>query len=791
MMTDNHINIQTVLPEAKRYVIGQDQALTELITSLDLSLALVNARANYNTLSLPRASALLLIGSTASGKTHMMRTICNLSNIKIFIIDTSTLSREGWKGSNISDIMSQVCIWQKDHANTPYILFWDEFDKISGKKHDQSQSGGALNNLLKILEEENAYEHHDQETHIIVDMKPCIHVLAGAFTGIEDITKKRIGAEPRAGFTQIIQDTDTETIRKQTTHEDLIEYGLPPEIIGRISCIINIPALTENSLSQILATSENNIISQFSKLMPAHTQLKINTKATSYIVKKAIKSGLGARYLTQSISPIAAQARNLLLCSSENTAIITVKDDALTLIATTQEIPTTQKVVQPKTRYKRNIKTDGYVATVAQKYANGTILEIELEKKAQYLNQTLMWLSPVKTYVNIQLNAIVESIMEQMDIYHFDLYDENYNKQCTQETLLFLFFRMFYETNANYIIKYLTRYLKGGSKAIISTFYEPQNSSPVTIIDKIKLNDHNDNDTTQKEALLWFNIYNNYTEQQIKCAFSYADIMLQNIVYDNNILESFKKAFRPFDLVANENLIVNLQKLNQDPLHSFVSVIDEDSKEILAILNIYPNDNPNQCLALGLSINTTPYYQQTFYNEDPAMIAIKESIYQVATEKLSTVSCHEATKDGLLIIKLDDKFYKYLSTEVGKHILSNLNLNLVLYRCDCKRNTSGVGPKKIITDCSRQALSYLYVTDVPILVPNLQSFFDSPNSIEQKQYKLLQTARIFDIDNDEVFNDLGITKQALYDLTKSKINLSLPKHHLKNKPKAKLNETDK
>lgn len=299
--------VRETFEKAREYVFGQDESLERLCEAVNLSLRLAAARSDNAAIDLPRASSICLMGPTASGKTHMVRTVCNVSGLKFFSIDTSSLAREGWQGTNVSDVMKDVEVWQADHVGEPFVMFWDEFDKVSGKDKDRHREGGAIVNMLKVLECDDTYTHHEERLNVSVDMRCAVHVLAGAFTGIESIVAKRVGAG-LAGFTNDVMDkTESVKLRALCNQSDLRAYGLPPELIGRISCIIEVPELDVETLERIVV-GKRGLMEQFGRLVPEGCEVRISDETAHTLAELASDNEFGARYLMQKLSPLFAKA---------------------------------------------------------------------------------------------------------------------------------------------------------------------------------------------------------------------------------------------------------------------------------------------------------------------------------------------------------------------------------------------------------------------------------------------------------------------------------------------------
>ena len=310
-------NTETLINDTKNTVFGQDEAVEKTAEFINFALTKINTFEHFPYIhNIPKSNCMLLIGNTASGKTHLVKNICSSAGLQMFYVDCSTLTPEGWKGGTISTVLLSIASWQKDHPNIPYVILWDEFDKDAFKKssiNDTSSPANYMQNLLTVIEStsrEYMVEVHSGSTHLFnVDLYHAIHILAGSFPDIKNIIRKRI-APTTIGFqTKQFEETEEDILQKIEI-TDLIEFGIMPELIGRISNIVILPTLNRNDFREIL-TREKGIINKYKMCCPNY-EIKIEDNAIEHIIDIAEQQNLGARALEHEMSCIIPHAVHLL-----------------------------------------------------------------------------------------------------------------------------------------------------------------------------------------------------------------------------------------------------------------------------------------------------------------------------------------------------------------------------------------------------------------------------------------------------------------------------------------------
>ena len=292
-----------------QYVIGQDYAKKVI------SVAVYNhyKRVATNTMDEIEIdkSNMLMIGPTGSGKTYLVKTLAKLLDLPLAIADATSLTEAGYIGDDVESVLSKLLAAAGNDVEKAErgIVFIDEIDKISKKKetHSRDVSGESVQQgLLKLLEGANvevpvgASSKNAMVPLTTINTRNILFICGGAFPDLEDIIKQRLNKKSSMGFQADLKDKydKEENLIAKVTLEDLREFGMIPEFIGRLPVIFTLEKLSQDMLVKILKEPKNAILKQYQKLLELdEVQLVFDDSALEAIAKKAVEKKTGARAL--------------------------------------------------------------------------------------------------------------------------------------------------------------------------------------------------------------------------------------------------------------------------------------------------------------------------------------------------------------------------------------------------------------------------------------------------------------------------------------------------------------
>lgn len=331
----NGITPKSIKAQLDEWIIGQDDA------KVTLSIALYN---HYKRLTQPeddepiKKSNVMLVGSTGSGKTATVEALAKIMDLPLVIEDVTSISSTGYVGRDTEDILKNLLTaagGDLEKAQKGIVLL-DEGDKLKREKNSNGardvKGEGVQQGLLKMTEG-GVFNVKTKTGTINFDTTNVLFILSGAFEGIDKLIDKRLKSKDKkasVGFTgKIDTKRDMQKFNElivQVKHEDLKEFGMMPELLGRFPVVTALQELSEDALVEILTKPKNAIVKQYTKLFAAdNMELTFSDKALYAIAKEAKERKIGARALRSIVESVLKQP--MFEAPGEEISAVMVNDD--------------------------------------------------------------------------------------------------------------------------------------------------------------------------------------------------------------------------------------------------------------------------------------------------------------------------------------------------------------------------------------------------------------------------------------------------------------------------------